>query len=211
MTGTVFSGFVMKASLLLRGFIRYVALEYRHTKACPWPMNDKGFTLIELVMVIILVGILAVFVAPRLGTVTGTKADTVADKIRADIRYVQSLAMTMNRRSRVYLNGTGTAPASGYAAVNDTSAAGDCSSFVASTDPAAGGTLSITLNTGTYAGITVTPSMTCLEYDALGRPYDCGAGPATCSSTLGGMTINVNANAVLVDTVTVMAQTGAVN
>ena len=37
-------------------------------------MDYKGFTLIELVMIIVLLGIIAVFVAPRMPDVTSTKA-----------------------------------------------------------------------------------------------------------------------------------------
>jgi len=77
-------------------------------------MNHKGFTLMELVMVIVLIAIVAVFVAPRLGDVTAMKAGAFTSKLRADIRYAQNLAMTRNRRARVYFNGTGTAPNPGY-------------------------------------------------------------------------------------------------
>ena len=83
-------------------------------------MNRKGFTFIELVMVIVLIGIIAVYAAPRLSNVTDTKAGAFVDKLRADIRYAQNLAMTGNQRYRVYFNGSGGgAPASGYSVVND--------------------------------------------------------------------------------------------
>ena len=70
--------------------------------------ENRGFTLAELVIIILLIGILAVFVAPRMLDVTSTKAAAFADKLRADIRYTQNAAMTANRRYRVYVN---TAPA----------------------------------------------------------------------------------------------------
>jgi MSHA pilin protein MshC len=174
-------------------------------------MNSKGFTLIELVMILVLIGIMAVFAAPRLGTITATNAGAFADKLRTDIRYAQNLAMTRNSRARVYFNGTGTAPNPGYAVVVDTSASRDCSSFTAAVDPVGSGNLSITLNSGSYTGITITPSMNCLEYDSLGRPYNCSAVPANCSSPAGGMTISINANAVVAATLTVTSGTGAVN
>ena len=119
--------------------------------------------------------------------------------------------MTRTSRTRVYFNGTGTAPNPGYAVVIDTS--GACSGFTPAVDPARGVSLSVTLNTGNYAGITVTPAagMNCLEYDSLGRPYNCNAVPANCLSPASGLMISVNAKAVAVGTVTVTAQTGAVN
>jgi len=172
-------------------------------------MNHKGFTLMELVMVIVLIAIVAVFVAPRLGDVTAMKAGAFTSKLRADIRYAQNLAMTRNRRARVYFNGTGTAPNPGYAVVVD-SGAGDCSAFVAAADPSGGGNLTVTLNAGDYTGITVPfPSINCLEYDSLGRPFNCSGALGVCSSTSAGMTADVNNDATMRVTVTV--QTGAVN
>jgi hypothetical protein len=133
------------------------------------------------------------------------------DKLRANIRYAQDLAMTSTKRSRVYFNGTGTAPAAGYAVVQDTSAAGNCSSFAVAPDPALSGSLVVTLNAGQYAGITAVPTITCLEFDTLGQPNDCGANLGVCSNTAGGMSITVNGNGVAVGTINVTAQTGAVN
>jgi MSHA pilin protein MshC len=170
-------------------------------------MNKKGFTLIELVMVLVLIGIIAIFVAPKLGDVTGTKAGSFADKLRADIRYAQNLAMTQNRRARVYFNGTGTAPGAGYVVVTD-GVLGNCSAFSAASDPAGSGNFTVTLNTGNYTGITVSSTTNCLEYDSLGRPYDCIANLAACSAASAGPIVTINPGGL---TVTVTAQTGAVN
>lgn len=177
-------------------------------------MDRKGFTLIELVMVLVLVGILAAVVIPRLGNITTTNAAAFSVKLRADIRYAQNLAMTRGKRTRVYFNGTGpapvTAPAQGYTVGIDSSGNGNCSTFVLASDPSGGGNMLVTLNTGNYAGISIpAPSITCLEYDSLGRPYTCGAG--VCSTVLlaATMTADVNGNATM--RVLVNIQTGAVN
>jgi prepilin-type N-terminal cleavage/methylation domain-containing protein len=54
----------------------------------------RGFTLVELVAVIVLIGILAVFIAPRFSG-TGTFAErTVRDRMVAIARYAQQRAMT---------------------------------------------------------------------------------------------------------------------
>jgi hypothetical protein len=77
------------------------------------------------------------------------------------------------------------------------------------------GNLIVTLNTGDYAGIRVLPDFNCLEYDAIGRPYNCGLGPLACSTPAAAlaavMNIVVSANLNPAETVTIAAQTGAVN
>jgi MSHA pilin protein MshC len=177
-------------------------------------MDRKGFTLIELVMVLVLIGIMAAVVIPRLGTMTTTNAAAFTDKLRTDIRYAQNLAMTRGKRTRVYFNGTGpapvTAPAQGYTVGIDNSGAGNCSAFLLASDPAGGGNMLVTLNAGMYAGISIpAPSITCLEYDSLGRPYTCSVGACGTVPLAATMTADVNGNATM--RVSVSIQTGAVN
>src|SRR5574341_307506 len=172
---------------------------------CRHNMNRKGFTLIELVMVIVLIGIISVFIAPRLGNITTTNAGPFMDKFRADIRYAQNLAMTRNLRSRVDFS-----TPNQYSVQSSTT--GTCSAFPAAVDPATSGAFTVVLNTGDYDGITLTlPPMTCLEYDSLGRPYDCTGIGLICSTLSSGMTVTINASGVAAGSVTVSSQTGAVN
>lgn len=165
-------------------------------------LKSRGFTIIELVIVLVLIGIIAVYAAPRLGDMTAMKAVAFADKLRADIRYAQNLAMTQGRRTRVQYG------AGFYFVTQDTT--GICGGFNPVNDPAGTGALLVLLNAGTYAGITINPSMVCLEFDSLGRPNVCS--PGVCTTNVSGMTIGVIANGVTtVDTVAVSSQTGAVN
>jgi prepilin-type N-terminal cleavage/methylation domain-containing protein len=159
-------------------------------------MDRKGFTLIELVMVIVLIGILAAFAAPQLGNMFATKSGGVASKLRADIRFAQNLAMSQNRRYRVFFN-TAPSPASGYIVVNDANGNGTWGEAgEIAQDPAGRGSLSVTLNTGDYVGITVsTPAGGFIEFNSLGVP--------TAAAVL---TINPGGQQV-----TITAQTGAVN
>ena len=91
----------------------------------------RGFTLIELIMVIVLIGIIAIAAAPKMVDIIGTKAGSFQDKLRADIRYAQNLAMTSGLRSRVDFS-----VANQYSIQSSTTST--CSAFIPATDPALG-------------------------------------------------------------------------
>lgn len=68
--------------------------------ALPWlpsrRLHQRGFTLIELIMVIMLIGVLAVFVAPRINT-TDFDARGFHDETLAFLRYAQKTAIAQRR------------------------------------------------------------------------------------------------------------------
>jgi MSHA pilin protein MshC len=169
-------------------------------------MNRKGFTIIELVMVIVLIGILAVYAAPKLRSISTMNAGAFTDKMLADIRYAQNLAMTRNLRSRVSFAITS------YAI--KTSTTSTCSAFTPATDPATGQpfTVDVTLAPYSGAGITLSlPAMTCLEYNSIGQPYNCTGLGNVCATFSSGMTVTVNSPSGVAGSITVSSQTGAVN
>jgi prepilin-type N-terminal cleavage/methylation domain-containing protein len=76
-------------------------------------LRSRGFTLVELIVVMVVLGILAVVLVPRSNN-PAIILSTQAEQFAADIRYVQSLAMTEGwsgvaptaRRYRVNLTAT---------------------------------------------------------------------------------------------------------
>lgn len=151
-------------------------------------------------MVLVLLGILAVIAIPQVGNMAGTRASATARKLQSDIAYAQNLAMTRNLPHRVYFN-TAPAPASGYAVVNDTDGDGnwgEAGEFAK--DPSDIGNLSVTLNTGIYAGVTIsggTFAGTFVHFNTLGVP------------TAGG-TVIVSGGGIS-QTVVVLQETGSVS
>jgi MSHA pilin protein MshC len=61
----------------------------------------SGFTVLELALVLVMVGVLAVFAAPRLFTAQSITLPAVAAQVAASIRYTQSLAMSRGQRYRI--------------------------------------------------------------------------------------------------------------
>ncbi len=59
------------------------------------PLNPHGFTLIEVILIMIIVGILVAFLMPRIDFTLSTTAsvDGAAYMVASDIRYVQECAM----------------------------------------------------------------------------------------------------------------------
>ncbi len=67
---------------------------------------QRGFTLIELVMVLVLVGVLAVFAAPRLLATSDINARGFHDETLAYLRYAQKSAIAQRRTVCVTFTGT---------------------------------------------------------------------------------------------------------
>jgi len=169
--------------------------------------SQDGWTLIELVLIMFLLGIAAAIAMPNVSNMTGTKASAVARKLQADLSYAQGLAMTQRLRHRVYFNLAPAPVPQGYAVVNDADGDGTWGEAGESArDPLGGGSLSVTLNTGDYAGITLTAigfAGQYVEFDTLGVPYSsAGALAAITSVTVSGGSTN--------QPVRVVLQTGSV-
>ena len=56
--------------------------------------DSRGFTIVEIIMVVVLIGILAVSVVPKFTDTSAISLQGGAAMVRADIRYTQELAMS---------------------------------------------------------------------------------------------------------------------
>jgi prepilin-type N-terminal cleavage/methylation domain-containing protein len=70
-------------------------------------MNRKGFTIIEMVMVIIIVAILAVVSIPRFESFYYIKLDGAAKRVLTDIRFTQQLSIARHENYKIVFT-TGT-------------------------------------------------------------------------------------------------------
>lgn len=65
-------------------------------------IRATGFTLLELVVTLLILGVLAALIAPRAPT-DQFVLSAAAEKLKADIRYLQTLSMTQGRRHQMMM------------------------------------------------------------------------------------------------------------
>ncbi len=145
--------------------------------------NQRGFTLIELIMVMVIVGILAVVVAPRFFDADIFKSRGFADQVQATLRYAQKEAIAQHRNVCVAMTVSDItlkiASASGVASACDTNLVlpGQATNKISTPS----------------AAITLSPAAS-FNFDALGKPWDVlGTTPSTVqkSITISGATNNI--------------------
>jgi prepilin-type N-terminal cleavage/methylation domain-containing protein len=73
-------------------------------KATTLDFSVKSFTLIEMVMVLVIVGVLAALAVPKMEGFYAMKLSGAVKKVVSDIRYVQRLALTEHTNCRVVFN-----------------------------------------------------------------------------------------------------------
>jgi MSHA pilin protein MshC len=170
--------------------------------------HQKGFTLVELITVMVIVGILGAAAAVRYFDRAVYDAASFTDQARALIRFGQKVAVAQNRPVFVRLDGasvalcftaTAACPANQRVPAASGSNSGERTTL-ARCDQSDRWACEGTLNGVTY---TTNPATAMFSFDALGRP---GVGAGGFSR----MTMNVKAGANS-DTVVVEAETGYVH
>ena len=147
------------------------------------PSRLGGFTVVELVITMVLIGILSAVVANRISAKGQHSVTVQADLLRRNLSHLQLLAISESVRLNL------TVVSGGYT-VSSCSASG-CTGTV--TDPATGAAFSVNVTTnddGSASGVTFTGGIGSYYFDSLGRPVVAATGGnlATLSSvfTLSG-------------------------
>lgn len=141
-------------------------------------MQARGFTLIELIATLILIGILAVVALPRMDMLRGWNEVGYRDRVRGALEYARKSAVAQRRQVRVTIAASGlTLEAQAQTPEGEGAAA-----WVALNLPG-GSSNSFTAPTG----VSLTPADDTVIFDALGRP-DAGKS-YTVSGGTGSITV----------------------
>lgn len=142
----------------------------------------RGFTLVELVTVMVLLSLISVYAVIRGVSSADVTLPSQAQMMASDIRHTQALAMSWGRSLRLAI----CAGSGGAYTVSDKSSAASACNQSAITDPATGSSFHITVQKGVaLAG----PST--LDFNSLGQPS--AAASYILSSTGSAETIAVQA------------------
>jgi MSHA pilin protein MshC len=160
------------------------------------PRNEQGFTMVELIVVMLLVGILGAIGAARFFNRSGFDAAAFAEQSAAMLRYAQKMAIAQNRRVHVQASAQGLRLC--YTTANPCAAADQV--------PAPSGASSASSVPGGVA-MTLSPaSAAAFYFNGLGRPY---LAADTGDSSFQGLALTISGDGVT-RTISVAQETGYV-
>ncbi|MDE2417237.1 MAG: prepilin-type N-terminal cleavage/methylation domain-containing protein [Burkholderiales bacterium] len=135
---------------------------------------EAGFTLIELIMVVVMLGVLAVFAAPRILNTGDYYARGFHDETQAYLRYAQKTAIAQRRTVCVTFTSSSVA-----LAIASAPATSNCSAAATLKGPKGESPAIATAR----SGVTFSSPPTSFNFDGLGQPIT-AAGNAQATQTI---------------------------
>ena len=132
-------------------------------------MRSGGYTVVELVLVMVLLIILAAVAVPRFTALQSVRVNAAVREIASDIRYAQSLAISSGKNHRVVFS------AAGYT-IEENDGGWQYITFPVTADNY------IVQIAADYEGVVIDSGYT-LEFNSLGEPVVGGGGSFTVSNS----------------------------
>ena len=151
-------------------------------------VRQPGFTLIELIMVLVIMGVLAVFAAPRLLSTGDFYARGFKDETLGLLRYAQKTAIAQRRTVCVTLTTSAATPPNAGGALTIASASGSAACDITLTGPNGDPTAVIAARSGVDFS-----TSTAFNFNGLGQPSAAQVIQVTSASAAAGTPIIVEA------------------
>lgn len=161
--------------------------------------KDKGVTLIELVMVIVILGIVALIAMPKAVTSQAVRLEAACQKTASDLRYAQQMALAQQVRFGI-----------SFDPVNEAYFVYRVNTGTVARDPQTRNNFNISFSAlNEFKGIDIasTNFSNKIEFDSIGAPYD---GNGVILSSQGVITLQAQAG-LYSRTVRIEAKTGKVS
>ncbi len=157
-----------------------LAMQLRDLRSCP------GFTIMELIVVIVLLGTISVVAGPRFFGQGGFDQQFFRNDILSAVRYAQKLAVATGCQVRVNFG------ASSYS-LKLQNGAPDCAGTSFTTDVVHPGSGASSFSNTAAGGVSVSSDVSPLTFDALGRALDSSGGvtDATIEVSVGADVLQV--------------------
>ena len=136
----------------------------------------RGFTLIELIMVIVILGVLAVFAVPRLFDQNDVSTRGFHDETLAYLRYAQKTAIAQRRTVCVTFGASNSL----MLTIAQNEATFDCTTSAPLSGPKGAAPVVLTA----HAGVAYTAPPTSFNFNGLGQPIASLGGAAQATQTL---------------------------
>ena len=154
--------------------------------------TNRGFTLIEILVVVVIIGIASAIILPQLSSRDDLRAASAARSLMADLLYAQNRSIALQKMHYVQFSTT----TNTYQVLDQASPANVI------THPVNQSPYTVTLGTGSLANVSlVSPTFdgqTTVAFDAMGVPYSWSSATGAVALTTGSVQLKSGTNTLTV-------------